>query len=163
MKELVELLKKKNLTISSCESCTGGLFASTLTSIPGVSSVYKGSVVTYATEIKTRIVKVSKETVEKDGVVSAKTAKEMAEHTRAMMNTDLCVSFTGNAGPDVMEKKPSGLIYCAISSLTETEVFEFHFTGNRNEVREACVKEMTKRCIEFLGKRSCLTNNDCRR
>lgn len=163
MQKLIEILKERKLTISTCESCTGGLFASTLTSFPGVSSIYKGSVITYATEIKTDVVKVSETTVKEKGVVSSETAKEMAECTRRMMNTDLCISFTGNAGPDVMEKKPVGLVYCAISSATETEVFECHFLGNRNEIRFACVEAMTKNCIDFLGKRVFLTNHNCRR
>lgn len=66
MQKLIEILKERKLTISTCESCTGGLFASTLTSFPGVSSIYKGSVITYATEIKTDVVKVSDTTVKEN-------------------------------------------------------------------------------------------------
>lgn len=163
MKDLVRILKERNLTISSCESCTGGMFASMLTSIRGVSAVFKGAFVTYATEIKSEVVGVSPNTIMQYGVVSAQTAREMADQCREKMKSDLSVSFTGNAGPDVMENKPAGLIYCAISSKNETEVYEFHFHGERNEIREACVLEMEKKCIDFLGKRSFLTNNNCRR
>ncbi len=163
MEELVKLLKERNLTISSCESCTGGMFASALASISGVSAVFKGAFVTYATEVKIEIVGVSRQTVDKYGVVSAQTAEEMAIQSRKKLKTDLCVSFTGNAGPDVMEGKRAGLIYCAIASKDETEVFEFRFQGERNEIRTACVQEMEKKCINFLGKRSFLTNKYCRR
>lgn len=153
MEELVRLLKEKKLTICSCESCTGGMFASMLTSISGVSAVFKGAFVTYATEIKTDVVGVSHATVHKYGVVSEQTAKEMAERSREKMKSDLSVSFTGNAGPDVMEGKPAGLIFCAIASKDETEVYEFRFQGERNEIRKACVLEMEKKCIQFLGRR----------
>lgn len=151
MKELIELLKRKGLTLSSCESCTGGLFAASITAVPKVSSVFKGAVVTYFTEIKTRVVGVAEETVEKYGVVSPQVAAQMAERTNELMQSDVCVSFTGNAGPDVMEGKPAGLIYCAVSFHQKTAVFECHFHGTRNEIREACVKEMTEKCIELLN------------
>ena len=105
--QLVAQLLEKHYTIASCESLTGGLFASTLAEIPGVSGSLKGGVVTYWTEIKEKVAGVSAETVAEHGVVSAETAFEMAAGTRKLFDVDVAVSFTGNAGPDTMEGKPA--------------------------------------------------------
>ena len=102
MKELVELLKEKKLTIASCESLTAGLFSSRIAEIPGASNVLVGAIVTYATRIKEEIVHVDPKIIEQEGVVSAACAKAMAENTRKLLQADLCVSFTGNAGPACM-------------------------------------------------------------
>ena len=80
MEELVNILKEKKLTIGSVESLTGGLFASSLASIPGVSSVFKGALVTYAIEIKENVCHVPCEIIDKYGVVSSECAYEMAKH-----------------------------------------------------------------------------------
>ena len=107
--KVVELLKNSNLTIGSIESLTGGLFASNLTSIPGVSKVFKGSVVSYATEVKEMVVNVSKDVVTNYGVVSKECALEMALNGKKLLGVDVCVSFTGNAGPSAMENKEVGI------------------------------------------------------
>ena len=99
MIELVELLKAKHLTIGSIESMTGGLFASSITSVPGASKVFKGSVVSYSPLIKENVVGVKKETIETFGVVSKEVAYEMASKGKKLLDVDICVSITGNAGP----------------------------------------------------------------
>ncbi len=145
MKALIERLKKDRLTIGSCESLTAGLFASTIAEVSGASAVLKGGIVTYF-----NVVHVREEIVKKYGVVSAPCAKEMAEKARLLLDVDLCVSFSGNAGPDTMEGKPAGLVYCAIADRHRCEVYEFHLTMERNALRKKLVEEMGKQVIRFL-------------
>ena len=138
--QVVELLKENNLTIGSIESLTGGLFASTLTSVPGVSSIYKGSIVTYATEIKENIVGVNKDTVARYGVVSKECAYEMALNGKKLLNTDIVISFTGNAGPSVMEGKEVGKVFIGLAYQNEVETYELSLSGNREDIRKECIK-----------------------
>ncbi len=150
MKELVSLLQERGLTISCCESLTGGLFASKLTEVSGVSSVFKGGLVTYWNEAKSRMAHVSEETLQRYGAVSKETAVEMAVNTRQLFQSDLAVSFTGNAGPSVMEGKPAGLVYCALAYHEQVLDFCFQFQMERNQVREAVCLEMCKKIKDFL-------------
>ena len=150
MKALIERLKKDRLTIGSCESLTAGLFASTIAEVSGASAVLKGGIITYWTECKVNVVHVSEEVVRQYGVVSAQCAREMAEKARVLLDVDVCVSFTGNAGPDTMEGKPAGLVYCAIANHTHTKVYEFQLAQKRNALRKDLVEEMGRQVIRFL-------------
>lgn len=153
-KKLVSLCTQKQITISSCESLTAGLFTSTIASIPGASAILKGGIVTYFTEMKKVLVHVDEEIIEKFGVVSEPCAIAMAKNTRELMEVDYCVSFTGNAGPSQMEEKPAGRVYCAIAS--KDEVIPFMFQCNdmeRNEVRQCVVDLMIDELLEIVDKR----------
>lgn len=153
MEELVALLKKQNKTIASCESLTAGLFTSCIARVPGASAVLLGGVVTYATDIKARVVGVDEEIIQNEGVVSEQCAAAMAANTRALMQADLCVSFTGNAGPSCMEGKPAGCVYCALADETGTQTFHFQFDdADRNEVRERVVEAMRDVLVAYLKK-----------
>ncbi len=153
MEQLIALLKEKHLTVGSIESITGGLFASEVSSVPGASKVYKGSIVTYQIEEKVRLANVNKNVINKFGVVSHETAFEMASKGRVVLNVDLCVSVTGNAGPTVeSDNKPVGKVYIGVSSKDETKVYEFNFSGKRNEIRQSCVAEMVNCLISILNK-----------
>lgn len=148
---LVALCKKKGFTVSGCESMTAGLFTAAIASVPGASSVLKGGIVTYFTEIKEKVVHVESDIIHTYGVISDKCAASMASHTREIMDSDYCVSFTGNAGPDIMEDKPAGTVYCAIASKQEVKDFYFHFEGlSRNELRNAVVEKMIEELIDFI-------------
>ena len=150
MKALIERLKRDGLTIGSCESLTAGLFASTIAEVSGASAVLKGGIITYWTDCKVNVVHVSEEVVRQYGVVSAQCAREMAEKARVLLDVDVCVSFTGNAGPDTMEGKPAGLVYCAIADHTHTKVYEFQLAQKRNALRKELVEEMGRQVIRFL-------------
>lgn len=150
MEELVELLKNKNLTLSCIESLTGGLFASSITSVPGVSKIFKGGVVTYWTSIKEDVVHVSKDVISQYGVVSSQCALEMARHGQALLTSDICISFTGNAGPEVMENKEVGLVYIGLKIKDKEFVKELHLQGNRQEIRNKCVQEGIKFIFENI-------------
>ncbi|MBQ3385060.1 MAG: CinA family protein [Erysipelotrichaceae bacterium] len=148
--QLVAQLLEKHYTIASCESLTGGLFASTLAEIPGVSGSLKGGVVTYWTEIKEKVAGVSAETVAEHGVVSAETAFEMAAGIRKLFDVDVAVSFTGNAGPDTMEGKPAGLVYTCIIIRDKVYPFCDQIDLPRNKLRQQIVDQTIKRIKENL-------------
>jgi len=107
---------EQNLSFSCAESCTGGLFAQTITEVPGISAVFDRGLVTYSNRAKMEELGVKAETLEKFGAVSEETAIEMAEGLKKVTGSRLCVSVTGIAGPDGgTEEKPVGLVYiCAI-------------------------------------------------
>ena len=151
VKKVVDLLLEKKLTIGSVESLTGGLFASSITTIPGVSKIYKGSIVSYATEVKENVVNVDKEVISSCGVVSKECALEMAKQGKKLLNTDICISFTGNAGPSVMENKEVGKVYIGLAIKEDIEVYEFNFFGNRDLIREKCVKTAFEKIFEKIS------------
>lgn len=143
MKKLLNLLAEKGMTLGSVESMTGGLFAGEFTSVPGSSKVFKGSVVTYATEIKEKVVGVKSETIEKYGVVSEEVAHEMAECGRKLLNVDICVAVTGNAGPTCEPGgKPAGYYCVAVATKDGTETRVFKKRSKRNGVRNSAVLAM---------------------
>lgn len=134
---VVELLKKKGLTISTAESCTGGMTAAKLVNVPGASNVFMEGVVTYSNEAKMRLLGVRQETLETFGAVSRETAQEMAEGGVKMSGSDICVAITGLAGPGGgTDKKPVGLVFMACCLKGRTEIREYHFKGNRDKIRE---------------------------
>ncbi|MGN1295412.1 MAG: CinA family protein [Bacilli bacterium] len=137
--EVCSYLIDHNITFASAESLTGGLFASTVTSVSGISKVYKGSIISYASSIKRDILGIPQEDIDKYGVVSYQVGYLMSKSASKLLDVDLAVSFTGNAGPQAMEGKEVGLVYIGITYLNETKCFEFHFQGNRQEIREQCV------------------------
>jgi len=143
MKKLLEAFKEKGLTLGSVESMTGGLFSAKFTEIPGSSAVFKGGIVTYSAEEKINIVGVKKETIDKYGVVSEEVAKEMAELGRKLLNVDVCVSVTGNAGPTCEPGgKPVGCYYVAVATKSDVVVKGVLKTQKRNKVRNSAVLAM---------------------
>lgn len=132
---VVKLLKENNLTISSAESLTGGLFASNLISVKGTSTVIPGSIISYDAKIKEKVLGVSKETILQHGVVSEQCALEMASNVKDHFKTNIGISFTGVAGPTTLENKKAGCTYIGVCTDTTCTVYSYNFRGNRNEVR----------------------------
>lgn len=145
MEELVALLKEKQLTISSCESLTAGLFSASIASVPGASCVLMGGLVTYQNDIKKRVAHVDGNIINTFGVISRECVIEMATHTKELFQSDICVSFSGNAGPGRMEDKPAGLVYCAIAYENTVETYECRIQKQRNEVRQEVVNFMCEK------------------
>lgn len=132
-----ELLMKNKKTLALAESCTGGLVAAKVTSIPGSSLYFKQGVVAYANEAKMQYLGVKKETLEKHGAVSEETAREMAQGMKRASGADYAISLTGIAGPSGgSAEKPVGLVFIGISGPDSDEVFRYRFPGNRTDVRE---------------------------
>lgn len=148
---IIALLKEKNLTLTTAESCTGGLLAARLTNVSGVSEVFKQGFVTYSNRAKRKLLDVKKNTLKIFGAVSEKTAKEMAKNGAFITGSDVCVSITGLAGPNGgTQEKPVGLVYIACCYNNTITVKEFHFKGERNKIRElATVNALTllRECI----------------
>ncbi|EKU71679.1 CinA family protein [Selenomonas sp. F0473] len=140
-RDIGKLLSEKNLTISCAESCTGGLLTSVLTDVPGSSSYLIGSVVSYANDIKSRIVGVSEESLASYGAVSEIVAHEMAAGIRSLIGTDIGVGITGIAGPGGgTDGKPVGLVYIAVALQERTIVTANYFSGTRTENKTAAVQ-----------------------
>lgn len=137
---VVRLLKKLELTVTTAESCTGGMLAARLVNVPGVSDVFREGFITYANKSKRKILDVSKSTLKKYGAVSEQTAKEMATGGVFATDADVCIAITGLAGPDGgSEEKPVGLVYIACYLKDKVRVEKYQFKGNREKIREQSV------------------------
>ena len=134
--KLVETLKEKKLSIGSVESLTAGLFCSNIASVSGASSVLRGGLVTYASELKEKLADVDKEVITQFGVVSEEVARLMACGGQKKLETNICVSFTGNAGPTVLENKKVGEVFIGFAINDKLIVEHKIFSGSRNEIRE---------------------------
>lgn len=144
---LTKLLIKKKYTMTTAESCTGGMIAARMVNAPGVSAVLKSGFITYANEAKEELLGVSHDTLEKFGAVSRETAEEMAEGAVKAAHTDAAVAVTGIAGPDGGTKeKPVGLVYIGVNVRGSVEVREYHFSGSRQKIRES----VTAAALTFL-------------
>ena len=137
---IVKLLKKRGLTITFAESCTGGLLSGRVVGVSGVSDVYKTGFVTYSNKAKHKLLGVSKKTLKKYGAVSEECAYEMAFGAAKAADADVAVAVTGIAGPDGgTEEKPVGTVYIGCCICGEAVVKRFNFSGNREKIRDNSV------------------------
>lgn len=148
IEKLCQMLINYNISISSVESFTVGTFASRVGSVPGVSKIYKGSLVSYQNEVKERLLNIDHSLIEEVGVVSKEVASLMCISGKILFNSDICVSFTGNAGPEPMENKPVGLVYIGISFKSEVKIYELNFDGNRQEIVNQAIDFVVKKLIK---------------
>lgn len=126
------MLKEKNKSLALAESCTGGYISHLVTSVPGSSDYYKGSLTAYSNAIKENVLGVSSKTLEDFGAVSEQVAKEMVLGVKQIMNSDYAVATTGIAGPDGgTEEKPVGTVWIAIASENKVFTKKFVFGNNR--------------------------------
>ena len=138
---------KKPLTISTAESCTGGMIASKLIEVPGISENFIEGIVSYSNEAKIKRLKVKKETLEKYGAVSEEVAREML----AGLKTDIGISTTGIAGPGGGTKdKPVGLVYIGIKVKDEVRVFRRELKGDRNKIRQRAMMHALYNLLKIL-------------
>ncbi|HSZ85363.1 MAG TPA: competence/damage-inducible protein A [Puia sp.] len=133
MQEAVgKLLKEKNQTVSTAESCTGGYIAHLITSIAGSSAYFKGSVVSYSNEIKEDLLHVNEQTIATVGAVSEETVREMVKGALALLNTDYVIATSGIMGPDGgTAEKPVGTAWVAVGNNEKTIAQKFYFRFNR--------------------------------
>ena len=140
---------EKPLTISTAESCTGGMIASKLIEVPGISTNFIEGIVSYSNEAKIKRLKVKKETLEKYGAVSEEVAREML----AGLKTDIGISTTGIAGPDGGTKdKPVGLVYIGIKVKDEVKIFRRELKGDRNKIRQRAMMHALYNLLKILSK-----------
>lgn len=136
------ILKYKGMTVTTAESCTGGLVAATLVDEAGISEVFQEGYITYSNEAKEKLLQVKHETLEQYGAVSKETAAEMAIGAAHAAGADVAISVTGIAGPDGgSAAKPVGLVYIGCHMRGRTSVKCCNFKGSRKEIRKAAVKE----------------------
>ena len=149
--KIVKELQNKGYTITTAESCTGGLLAGRILNVSGASAVYNEGHITYSNEAKERLLGVSHDTLERYGAVSEQTAAEMALGAARVASANVGLSTTGIAGPSGgTPEKPVGLVYigCAING--DVTVEECRFSGNREENRNAAVEAVLELVIDEL-------------
>lgn len=147
--QIGNVLTAKGMTLATAESFTGGKIAQELTSVPGASNYFKGTVVSYATETKIKLLGVDEELIQTHSVVSEPVALAMAKNVRAIMGTDFSIATTGNAGPDKGDSDVAvGTVYIAISTPERTFAQEF-LMGN---LRERVVNKSVNKAFELLYK-----------
>ncbi|MGL2986565.1 CinA family nicotinamide mononucleotide deamidase-related protein [Flavobacterium sp. RSSA_27] len=143
------LLTQKNKTLATAESCTGGKIAQLITGVSGASNYYKGSVVAYATEMKTKLLEVSLSTIEAHSVVSAEVAKEMAINCQKIFESDYVIATTGNAGPTKGDSDASvGSVFIALATPDGVIVEGFNF----GQPREKVIDRAVTKSLEMLQK-----------
>ena len=159
--EIIALLRSSNQTLAIAESLTAGSLMAALTSAPGASDVFLGGVVSYAGELKRHLLYVDGALIAREGVVHPDVAAQMAEGVRRRTTTDAetkttwGVGTTGVAGPEEQDGKPAGTVYIGIAGPEGARSWgPFRFSGDREMVREATVREALARLREVLVERS---------
>lgn len=148
---VADLLLERKLTMTTAESCSGGLLAARMINVPGVSEVFKAGFITYANEAKQNLIGVREETLQQYGAVSSQTAEEMARGAARTAGADVAVSITGIAGPDGgTPEKPVGLVYIGCYVQGSVQVEEYHFSGSRMKIRESVTASALVQLRSFL-------------
>ena len=140
-----KILCNNKLTISTAESCTGGMVAAKLISYPGISASFLEGAITYSNEAKIKRLDVRKETLDAYGAVSEQTAREMAEGIAKLSSSNTSIATTGIAGPGGgTNEKPVGLVYIAVHVNNKTIIEKCNFNGNREEIRISATNHALK-------------------
>jgi len=152
-----ELLLEKNLTISTVESCTGGLLSARLINVSGISDVFQSGYITYSNKAKSEILGIDPFLIKENGAVSNEVAMEMARRGALVSGADVIVAITGIAGPGGgTQEKPVGLVYIACNVCGHISLNEYHFSGNRAKIRETTVSAaltfLRKSILEYFSK-----------
>ena len=150
--KIVKLLTKKKLTLSFAESCTGGLLASSITSISGSSKVFDMGLVTYSNNAKIKLLKVPKKTITKYGAVSYETCLSMVKNLSKTSKSNISISITGVAGPNGGTKeKPVGLVYIGLKKGSKIIVKKNYFKSKKRiSIQKATVKQALKMILNIL-------------
>ena len=136
---------EKKLTVTTAESCTGGMIASSIVSVSGSSAIFKSSVVTYSNEMKSKILNIPLKSINENGAVSKVIAYTMAYNILDLMNSDISIAVTGIAGPGGGSKnKPVGLVYIGIGTKQNIVTKRYLFKGNRLKIRQETTLESLK-------------------
>ena len=150
-KSVCEKLRKIGQTVSTAESCTGGLLATVLTEIPGSSYIYQGGVTCYSNLSKSKILAVPTSAFESEGAVSREVATLLAKNARVLFETHFGVGITGIAGPDGgNDAKPVGTVWCGISGDNVDKVWCLHLDGNRHSIRQQSVESVLTEFLKIL-------------
>ena len=150
--KIVKLLTKKKLTVSFAESCTGGLLASSITSISGSSKVFNMGLVTYSNNAKVKLLQVPKKTITKYGAVSYETCLSMVKNLSKISKSNISISITGVAGPNGGTKeKPVGLVYIGLKKGRKIIIKKNLFKSKiRTSIQKTTVKQALKMILNML-------------
>ena len=150
--KIVKLLSKKKLTVSFAESCTGGLLASSITSVSGSSKVFSMGLVTYSNKAKTKLLKVTKKTISKYGAVSYETCLAMVKNLSKISKSNISISITGIAGPNGGTKeKPVGLVYIGLKKGSKTIIKKNLFKNKKRvSIQKSSVTQALKMILNTL-------------
>ena len=150
--QVYQLLKEHNITLSTAESATGGMIASMLVNVPGISAFFQEGYVTYSDEAKVKMIGVDRSLIECHGVVSREVAENMAISVARTAHTDAALSITGVAGPDGGTTDcPVGTVYIGCFFDGQTVVEHHIFVGNRLKVREAAANRALNLLVEQIA------------
>jgi nicotinamide-nucleotide amidase len=148
VKKIVDLLKKKKITISFAESCTGGMLSSAITSISGSSKVFSMGIVTYSNNAKSKILHVPKRIIKKHGAVSVQCCLSMVNNLKKISKSKICISITGIAGPNGGSKsKPVGLVYIGVINSNKININKYIF---KNKGRLNIQKNATNTALKLI-------------
>ena len=150
--DLLKICKLKKIYLTTAESCTGGMIASSIVSINGSSSIFKSGIVTYSNESKSEFLKIPLELIKINGAVSKAVAFQMAENVLSIMNSSLSIAVTGIAGPSGgSNDKPVGLVWIGIGTKKNIMTKKYIFQGNRLKVRQQTTLEALKLAYDVIN------------
>ena len=148
---VVSIAREKGVRIATAESLTGGLIGATITEVPGSSDVFLGGVMSYASDVKHKVLGVDEGVINGEGVVSERCAIEMAQGARERLSADIAVSVTGIAGPGGAEPgKPVGTVWMGVSTPDDTYATKLTFAGSRDDIRKQTVDAALNAIIEVI-------------
>ena len=143
--ELLKICKLNKISVTTAESCTGGMIASSIVSINGSSSIFKSGIVTYSNESKAEFLKIPLKLINENGAVSETIAFQMAKNVLSIMNSSISIAVTGIAGPSGgSNDKPVGLVWIAIGTKENVITKKYLFEGNRLKIRQQTTLEALK-------------------
>ena len=143
--ELLKICKLNKISLTTAESCTGGMIASSIVSINGSSSIFKSGIVTYSNESKAEFLKIPLKLINENGAVSETIAFQMAKNILSIMNSSVSIAVTGIAGPSGgSNDKPVGLVWIAIGTKENVITKKYLFQGNRLKIRQQTTLEALK-------------------
>ncbi len=152
-KTLIEHLAGRGWTLATCESLTGGMLGATLTSVPGASTVYRGGLITYASDLKATLAQVDSTWIVQHGVVNERTAAQMAEGARRRCEAHWGVATTGVAGPTMQDGQPVGTVWIGITGPgVKPFAQRYLFDGDRAAIRRATVDAALTLLLEVSGR-----------
>ena len=150
--DLLKICKLNKIYLTTAESCTGGMIASSIVSINGSSSIFKSGIVTYSNESKAEFLKIPLELINLNGAVSEAVAFKMAENILSIMNSSLSIAVTGIAGPSGgSNDKPVGLVWIGIGTKKNILTKKYLFQGNRLKVRQQTTLEALKLAYDVVN------------
>lgn len=149
---LVAAFRQRRRTLAIAESMTGGLVAARVTRVPGSSDAFRGGLVTYTDDAKSRLLGLDREHLARTGAVTRDVARLMASAARERVGADVAVSVTGFAGPDVPPGGEKGLVFLGVAHAGGVDVHEMRYGGEREAVREAAVQDALRFALDAASR-----------